>query len=102
MSKGLISVCCDLQFDAQTVALYTSTGSEDLQLTVPAVSAPASSNSADFHVGVLSLLVSDQTENYYLSGVYVEEAPITTSVSGVSAADGSSSSDSGEDSDRLC
>ncbi|OCB88929.1 hypothetical protein A7U60_g3884 [Sanghuangporus baumii] len=95
----------DIDFDAQTVALYSSTGSDDLQLTVPAVSAATSSNSADFHVGVLSLLVSDVTENYYLSGVYVEEAPITTSISGSGAASSSSSessSDSGDDSGFLC
>jgi hypothetical protein len=59
------------------VSLYTSTGADPLELAVEPVSASTSTNSADWHVGILRL---DQTtpgvggvEDWFWSGVYVED-----------------------------
>ncbi len=49
------------------------------------VSASASSNGADWHLGVLELPrsgYSDANEDYYFSGVYIESGPITTTIGG--------------------
>ncbi|KAA8569669.1 hypothetical protein EYC84_001267 [Monilinia fructicola] len=64
---------------------YHSTGSDALTLTVPAVKVSASSNGADWHLGVLELPVTgqtDETEDFYFSGVYIESGSLTTSVAG--------------------
>ncbi|RAL61405.1 hypothetical protein DID88_009335 [Monilinia fructigena] len=56
-----------------------------LTLTVPAVKVSASSNGADWHLGVLELPVTgqtDETEDFYFSGVYIESGSLTTSVAG--------------------
>ncbi|KAL2843316.1 hypothetical protein BJY01DRAFT_264292 [Aspergillus pseudoustus] len=73
-----------IDFDSSTVALYASTGGEDLELVVDAVSASTSTNSADWHVGQLRL---DQSapgtggaEDWFWSGVYVEEGDVTLAV----------------------
>ncbi|KAL3467287.1 hypothetical protein BJX64DRAFT_274004 [Aspergillus heterothallicus] len=67
-----------IDFSANTVALYASTGGEDLELVVDAVSASTSTNSADWHVGVLRLDQANPgtggAEDWFWSGVYVEEA----------------------------
>lgn len=49
------NVAYGIDFSAGTVAFYHSTGADDLVLTVPAVSCTASSNGADWHLGVLEL-----------------------------------------------
>ncbi|OGM43958.1 hypothetical protein ABOM_007997 [Aspergillus bombycis] len=84
----------DIDFDAQKVGLWASNGSEPLTQVVAPVSASTSSNSADWHVGQLRLPGSesdDAAEDWFWSGVYVEEGPITTEI-GSSSSSGSSSS----------
>ena len=49
------------------------------------MSASASSNGQDWHLGVLELPRSgypDQDEDFYFSGVYIESGPITTAIGG--------------------
>ncbi|CZR59895.1 related to endoglucanase c [Phialocephala subalpina] len=79
------NVAYEIDFSGGTVAFWHSTGSDPLTLTVPAVSVSASSNGADWHLGVLELPVSgqaDATEDFYFSGVYIESGSLTTSVAG--------------------
>ncbi|PYH48705.1 glycoside hydrolase family 131 protein [Aspergillus saccharolyticus JOP 1030-1] len=87
----------DIDFDAQTVGLWASNGSDPLTEVVSPVSASASSNSADWHVGELRLPnggSNDAAEDWYWSGIYIEEAPITKEIgSGSSSSSSSSSAD---------
>ncbi|KAH7419971.1 hypothetical protein BKA64DRAFT_699974 [Cadophora sp. MPI-SDFR-AT-0126] len=79
------NVAYEIDFSANTVAFWHSTGSNPLTLTVAAVSASTSSNGADWHLGVLELPVSgqaDTNEDFYFSGVYIESGSLTTSVAG--------------------
>ncbi|RDW91283.1 hypothetical protein BP5796_02448 [Coleophoma crateriformis] len=79
------NVAYEIDFDANTVAFYHSTGADDLTLAVAAVSCTASSNGADWHLGVLEQPVTGQTdgtEDIYFSGVYIESGSLTTSVAG--------------------
>ncbi|KAH8602223.1 carbohydrate-binding module family 1 protein [Bisporella sp. PMI_857] len=79
------NVAYEIDFTANTVAFWHSTGSSPLTLTVSAVSASTSSNGADWHLGVLELPVSGRTdtnEDFYFSGVYIESGSLTTSVAG--------------------
>ncbi|KAH8820909.1 carbohydrate-binding module family 1 protein [Xylogone sp. PMI_703] len=79
------NVAYGIDFSANTVEFYHSTGSNPLTLTHAAVSVSTSSNGADWHLGVLELQNAghaDTNEDYYFSGVYIESGPITTSVSG--------------------
>ncbi len=49
------------------------------------MSGSASSNGADWHLGVLELPrsgYSDATEDFFFSGVFVESGPITTAIGG--------------------
>ncbi|PWY77406.1 hypothetical protein BO70DRAFT_363336 [Aspergillus heteromorphus CBS 117.55] len=82
----------DIDFSAKTVGLWASNGSEALTEVVSPVSASVSSNSEDWHVGVLRLPGSGANdaaaEDWFWSGVYVEEGELTTSIG-----DGSSSSE---------
>ncbi|KAK0283750.1 hypothetical protein LTR35_006209 [Friedmanniomyces endolithicus] len=76
-----------IDFDAGSVGFYHSIGSDDLTLTAPPVSVSASSNGADWHLGVLRLPSSTgrsdtAAEDWHFSGVYIETDEITTSVSG--------------------
>ncbi|KAJ5753571.1 uncharacterized protein N7511_007724 [Penicillium nucicola] len=86
----------DIDFDAKTVGLWASNGSDVLTEVVKPVTASTSTNSADWHVGVLRLpgSTSDDTEeDWYWSGVYIEEAPITTNIgSGSSSSEASGES----------
>ncbi|KAI3317700.1 carbohydrate-binding module family 1 protein [Xylariaceae sp. AK1471] len=90
------NVAYEIDFTANTVAFWHSTGADDLKLTVSAVSVSASSNGADWHLGVLELPRSgypDTNEDLYFSGVYIESGSLTTSIgSGGSPGGGSSSS----------
>ncbi|PWY73118.1 hypothetical protein BO94DRAFT_578329 [Aspergillus sclerotioniger CBS 115572] len=83
----------DIDFTNQKVGLWASNGSEALTEVVSPVSASASSNSADWHVGVLRLAGSgtndDNAEDWFWSGVYVEEDSLTKEIG-----DGSSSTSS--------
>ncbi|RFU23591.1 hypothetical protein B7463_g12747, partial [Scytalidium lignicola] len=79
------NIAYEINFSANTVAFYHSTGSDTLTLTHAVVSVSTSSNGEDWHLGVLELQNSgyaDTDEDYYFSGVYIESGPITTSVSG--------------------
>lgn len=66
------NIAYGIDFDAGSVAFYHSTGADDLVLAVPAVSVSASSNGADWHLGVLELPrdgytdVSRPFEEYHL------------------------------------
>ncbi|RAH64773.1 glycoside hydrolase family 131 protein [Aspergillus aculeatinus CBS 121060] len=95
----------DIDFDAQTVGLWASNGSDPLTEVVSPVSASASSNSADWHVGELRLPGSgssnDAAEDWFWSGVYVEEAPITKEIGSGSASSSSSSSSSADTSSSV-
>ncbi|KAK0464388.1 uncharacterized protein EV420DRAFT_1039583 [Desarmillaria tabescens] len=71
----------DIDFNSQTVGLWASTGSEDLTKVVDNVSASTSTNSEDFHVGVLRIVNQEPQEDWYISGVYIETGDITTSIS---------------------
>lgn len=75
----------EIDFSANTVGFWHSTGAAALQQVVKPVSASTSSNGADWHLGVLELPkdgVADENEDLYFSGVYIEDGEITTSVSG--------------------
>lgn len=75
----------DIDFSANTVGLWTSTGGAALAQVVSGVSGSTSTNSADFHIGVLRLPNggTDSTpEDYFWSGIYVEQAPVTTAIAG--------------------
>ncbi|KAB8295317.1 hypothetical protein EYC80_007220 [Monilinia laxa] len=79
------NIAYGIDFSAGSVEFYHSTGSDALTLTVPAVKVSASSNGADWHLGVLELPVTgqaDETEDFYFSGVYIESGSLTTSVAG--------------------
>ncbi|KAF4612099.1 hypothetical protein D9613_003637 [Agrocybe pediades] len=86
----------DIDFSASTVGLWTSTGSDDLKQVIPNKSASTSTNSADWHIGVLRLPnggTNAAAEDWFWSGIFIEQAPITTSIAGPkagSAAPGSS------------
>lgn len=72
-------------FSGNTVGLWHSTGADPLTQVVAPVSAPTSSNGADWHLGVLELPRAgypDATEDMYFSGAYIETGPITTAISG--------------------
>ena len=44
------------------------------------MAASTSTNSEDFHVGVLRIVNTPTPENWYVSGVYIESGPITTAI----------------------
>lgn len=90
------NIAYGIDFSAGSVELYHSTGADDLTLAHEAVSVTASSNGADWHLGVLELPrdgYTDETEDMYFSGVYFESGDLTTSVTG-GAVGGSSASSS--------
>jgi len=75
----------DIDFSANTVGLWASSGSDPLTQVVAPLSASTSTNSADWHVGVLRLPnggTAAAAEDYFWSGVFVEQAPITTDIAG--------------------
>ncbi|KAI1502185.1 hypothetical protein F5X99DRAFT_169606 [Biscogniauxia marginata] len=79
------NVAYEIDFDANTVGFWYSTGADDLVLTVEPVSVSASSNGADWHLGVLELPrdgYADEDEDLFFSGVYIESDSVTTSVAG--------------------
>ncbi|KAJ7672753.1 hypothetical protein B0H17DRAFT_1170836 [Mycena rosella] len=70
----------DIDFSAGTVGLWASTGSSPLVKVVQNIAASTSTNSEDWHLGVLRLVSDPTQEDWYFSGVYIENGPITTSV----------------------
>ncbi|KAG6840981.1 hypothetical protein C0991_002871 [Blastosporella zonata] len=83
------------KFTAGTVGLWASTGGAALTKVVQNVAASTSTNSEDWHLGVLRIITAADTEDWYFSGVYVESGPITTAIgSGGSTSSSSSSASS--------
>jgi hypothetical protein len=79
------NVAYEIDFSSNTVGFWHSTGSDDLEQAVEPQSASVSSNGQDWHVGVLELPrdgYSDENEDFYFSGVYIEDGELTKSVSG--------------------
>ena len=79
------NVAYEIDFGANTVGFWYSTGGDDLKKTIDPVSASTSSNGQDWHLGVLELPrdgYADETEDLYFSRVYVESGSLTTSISG--------------------
>ncbi|KAL5348147.1 hypothetical protein ACLOAV_006627 [Pseudogymnoascus australis] len=79
------NVAYEIDFSANTIAFWHSTGSADLTLAHAAVSGSTSSNGADWHLGVLELPrdgYPDSNEDFYFSGVYIESGELTKSVAG--------------------
>ena len=75
----------EIDFSANTVGFWHSTGADAVVQVVAPISASTSSNGADWHLGVLELPrdgYADTDEDLYFSGVYVESGSLTTSVSG--------------------
>jgi len=72
----------EINFSSNTVGLWASTGGNALQKVVENISASTSTNSADWHLGGLRLTDSTAVEEYYYSGVYIEQGPITTAIGG--------------------
>ncbi|KAI5782756.1 carbohydrate-binding module family 1 protein [Geopyxis carbonaria] len=76
----------EIDFSASTVALWHSEGSADLALVGAAVSASTSTNSADWHLGILRLpnrsggTNDPAPEDWYFSGVYVESGSLNTKI----------------------
>ncbi|KAI0350361.1 hypothetical protein OH77DRAFT_1082565 [Trametes cingulata] len=70
----------DIDFSAGTVGLWASNGSDPLVKVAQNIPASTSTNSEDFHVGVLRIVNTPQPEDWYISGVYIENGPITTSI----------------------
>ncbi|KAH8825374.1 hypothetical protein DL96DRAFT_1670497 [Flagelloscypha sp. PMI_526] len=70
----------EIDFSGAKVGLWASTGASDLVQVVAPVSASPSTNSADFHIGVLRLAVNAAREDYAVSGVYVESGTINTKI----------------------
>ncbi|KPM42463.1 hypothetical protein AK830_g4089 [Neonectria ditissima] len=77
------NIAYEIDFDASTVGLWHSTGADALTQVVKPVTASTSSNGADWHVGVLELANgdADETEDFYFSGVYIEDGELTTAIS---------------------
>ncbi|KAK7520815.1 uncharacterized protein IWZ02DRAFT_355072, partial [Phyllosticta citriasiana] len=76
------NVAYEIDFSGGKVSYYHSTGADDLKKVAGPVSVDASSNGADWHLGVLRLNAGtdDTKEDWYFSGVYIENGDLTTSV----------------------
>ncbi|OLN87414.1 hypothetical protein CCHL11_09568 [Colletotrichum chlorophyti] len=88
------NVAYEIDFDAGSVGFWHSTGSDALKQVVAPVKASTQSNGADWHVGVLELPrdgYPDETEDFYFSGVYIEDGELTTAVGSGSSGSGSGS-----------
>lgn len=73
----------DIDFDAQTVGLWASNGSDSLTQVVSPIAASTSTNSEDWHIGELRLPnggSDSAAEDWFWSGIWIEEHPITTSI----------------------
>ncbi|RPD54645.1 hypothetical protein L226DRAFT_487992 [Lentinus tigrinus ALCF2SS1-7] len=70
----------DIDFSAGTVGLWASNGSSALTKVANNIAASTSTNSEDFHVGVLRIVNTPTPEDWYVSGVYIESGPITTAI----------------------
>ncbi|TBU56575.1 hypothetical protein BD310DRAFT_931204 [Dichomitus squalens] len=70
----------DIDFSAETVGLWASNGSAPLTKVANNIAASTSTNSEDFHVGILRIVNTPTPETWYVSGVYIESGPITTAI----------------------
>lgn len=84
----------DINFSAGTVGLWASQGSAPLTKVVQNVAASTSTNSEDWHLGVLRIVNNPNPEDWYFSGVYIESGPITTSVGNGGGGGGTTTSSS--------
>ncbi|SPO03029.1 related to endoglucanase c [Cephalotrichum gorgonifer] len=76
------NIAYEIDFSANTVGFWHSEGADDLTQKVAPVSASTSSNGADWHLGVLELPrdgYPNTNEDFYFSGVYIENGQITKS-----------------------
>ena len=81
------NIAYEIDFDAGSVGFWHSTGADALKETVAPISVSASSNGADWHLGVLRLpgqsgSSDTAAEDWHFSGVYIETGSLTTSVAG--------------------
>ncbi|KAL1950093.1 hypothetical protein VTO73DRAFT_5215 [Trametes versicolor] len=76
----------DIDFSAGTVGLWASTGGDPLVRVAANIPASTSTNSEDFHVGVLRIVNTPAPEDWYISGVFIENGPITTAIGSGAAA----------------
>jgi hypothetical protein len=83
------NVAYGIDFDASTVEFFHSTGGDKLVSKAGPMKASVSSNGADWHVGVLKF--SKTKEDWFFSGVYIEDGELTASVGGGAAAPAKSS-----------
>jgi hypothetical protein len=83
----------EINFSSNTAALWASTGSSPLTKVTSAVSVSASTNSADWHLGVLRVQGNAGKEDFYFSGVYVESGSLTTAIGNGSTSGGTTTSD---------
>ncbi|KAF9046609.1 hypothetical protein BJ165DRAFT_1527688 [Panaeolus papilionaceus] len=79
----------EINFSAQTVGLWYSTGGNRLTKVVQNIGVSTSTNSADFHVGVLRIVNRNPPEDWYWSGVYIESGSINTAIGNGSGGGGS-------------
>jgi hypothetical protein len=82
------NVAYEIDFDAGSVAFWHSTGSDELKQTAGPFDASTSSNGADWHLGVLRLpgnADKDGAEDWFFSGVYIEDGELTTKIGGGAA-----------------
>lgn len=70
----------DINFSSKTVGLYASTNGGPLVKVVQNIAANTFTDSKDFHVGVLRIVNRNPQEDWYFSGVYIEEGPVTTTI----------------------
>jgi hypothetical protein len=85
LSEITDSLTAEQDFSGNKVGFWHSTGGDPLKQVVAPVSVSTSSNGADWHLGVLELPRSGYnwaTEDFYFSGVYIEDGAITTAVGG--------------------
>jgi hypothetical protein len=81
----------EINFSSNQVTLWHSTGAAALTKTAGPFSASTSTNSADWHLGVLRLpnrnggTNAQGAEDWYFSGVYVESGSLTTAFTGGSS-----------------
>jgi hypothetical protein len=83
------NVAYEIDFSAGSVAFWHSTGSDELKKTAGPFTASTQSNGADFHDGVLRLPGSNDAagaEDWFFSGVYIEDGELTTKIGDGSAA----------------
>lgn len=87
------NVAYEIDFSGGSVTFWHSTGADELTKVAGPVSVSASSNGADWHLGVLRLNGNtDATlEDWFFSGVYIESGELTTAIGSGSASSGSSS-----------